>query len=325
VPELKAIPSNPTSNNLPSELTEADILEAISDSGYPLQTIVADQLRSDSFEEVQQEWSYLDQDSGENRPIDVLAVKWLSEEEASRAHSHIYPKLALVVECKQSRLPYVFFLSSSKPEVENFPLIVGLKDRRVEIRTDDSRSTWTVSVLNVLSMTSHTFITDPEYCTSFSKCVRKPSGFELSGTEPFHSLVLPILKAVHHFDTVESPTATAAYFHCHLTIGLGVVNAPMVGMYPTGNTGELIRLPWVRVVKHEADETSNMHFRKGLFAIDIVHKDFLQEYLTNHVIPFASIFSVLALKHQKTLISGKGYATGMEKHWTSNIEGRLQP
>lgn len=282
---------------------------------------MADQLSSDF--EVQEEWSYLDQDSGENRTIDMLAVKWIDEETLPPS-THIYPKLALLIECKQSRLPYVFFLSSSKLRVENFPLIVGLKDGRVQLRTDDSSSTWTIPVLETLSLTSHPFMVEPEYCTSFSKCVRKSDGYELSGTEPFHSLVLPISKAVHHFDMVESPTKMVMYFHCHLTVGLGIVNAPMVGIHAGEEAGELMLLPWVRVAKHEAEETNEPHFRKGLFAIDIVHRDFLQDYLKHQLLPFASMFGALAVKHQKTLISGKGYATGMEKYSMSNLERRLQ-
>jgi hypothetical protein len=66
---------NPASNILGSGVTEAQVAEAISKSGYPLQTLVVkDSLNSFSVEE---EWSFIDADTGTLRTIDIHASRWL--------------------------------------------------------------------------------------------------------------------------------------------------------------------------------------------------------------------------------------------------------
>lgn len=319
---MEAIPNNPLTNKLGSGLTEADLLAAVSKSGYPLQTIVANLLRSQFH--VQQEWCYLDKDTHESRTIDILAEKSLFD--LTQEQPRVRPTLDLLVECKQSALPYVFFLTANKPWVPYFPLLGGLFKHALTITTDDDASTWEFTVLDALALDSHPFIKkEPKYCMSFAKCVRKGSEVELSGDESFHGLILPILKAMHHFQLAESPPKTAYYFDCHLIIGIGVLDAPMVGVRVSEQSHDLELLPWVRVVRHETDETPDWNHRTRLFAIDIVHKDFLQDYLGKHVLPFAEEFCKLVIKHQQVLASGKAFATGMGKYWSHNIEQRLEP
>jgi hypothetical protein len=119
---METRPNNPATNKLGPGLTETDVLDAVSKSGYPLQTIVGNYLRSQFH--VQEEWSYIDKDAQELRTIDILAEKHLYD--LTREHPRVRPTLDLLVECKQSALPYVFFLSSSKPWVPHFPLLAGL-------------------------------------------------------------------------------------------------------------------------------------------------------------------------------------------------------
>jgi hypothetical protein len=61
-----------------------------------------------------------------------------------------------------------------------------------------------------------------------------------------------------------------------------------------------------------------------LYAIDVVHKDFCERYLDEHVKPFASEFGRLALKHHEILASGKGFASGLRKNWLKDLEPRLR-
>lgn len=319
--KMKTTPNNPSTNKLGAGLTETDVLNAVSKSGYPVQTIIADYLRSQFA--VQEEWSYIDKDTQELRTIDILADKCLWD--INKEQPRVRPTLDLLVECKKSALPYVFFLSSSKPWVPHFPLLAGLFRHTLILTTDDDASSWELPILDALELNSHPFIKEPEYCMSFAKCVRQGSDVQLSGSESFHSLVLPILKAMHHFQIAESPPKTAWYFDCHLVIGLGVLDAPMIGIRISEQSHDSRLLPWVRVVKHETDEISDLWNRTRLFAIDIVHKDFLQDYLDKHVLPFAQEFSKLTIKHQQVLASGEAFATGMGKDSWHNIEHRLEP
>jgi hypothetical protein len=319
---METTPNNPSTNKLGPGLAETDVLDAVSKSGYPLQTIVADYLRSQFH--VQEEWSYIDKDAQELRTIDILAEKWLYD--FTQEQPRVRPTLDLLVECKQSTLPYVFFLSSSKPWVPHFPLLAGLFGHTLILTTDDDASSWELPILRALGLDSHPFIAEePEYCMSFSKCVRKGSDVELSGSESFHGLVLPILKAMHYFQIAESPPKTASYFDCHLAIGIGIIDAPMVGVRVSEQSHNLTLLPWVRVVKHETDEIPDWQHWTRLFAIDIIHKDFLKDYLDKHVLPFAQEFSKLVIKHQQVLASGEAFAKGMAKYGSHEIEQRLEP
>ena len=207
---MKQLPDNPPSNHLGPGLSEIDVSNAVERSGYPLQTVVADLLRESGYD-VQEEWSYLDRDTKELRTIDIFAEKLLFdlEEEVPK----VRPTLNLLIECKRSVMPYVFFLSVAKPVLSDFPLIAGLPKPEIMISTDDDASIWVRPVLHALGLESHPFFEQrhpffqyPEYCTTFSKCVRRGSDIELSGSESFHGLVLPILKSAHHF---QAPWALA--------------------------------------------------------------------------------------------------------------------
>jgi len=61
---------NPPTNILPNGLTEADIDKAITKSGYPLQSIIGEILRTRFY--CQDEWSYIDNDSHEIRTMDIF-------------------------------------------------------------------------------------------------------------------------------------------------------------------------------------------------------------------------------------------------------------
>jgi len=97
--------NNPTANILGSGVTEADLAEAIRHSGYPLQTVIANYLRNRFM--VQEEWGYVDRDTRELRTIDILAQDRLYDLSAEQPYAR--PILNLIIECKQSDLPFVFF------------------------------------------------------------------------------------------------------------------------------------------------------------------------------------------------------------------------
>jgi hypothetical protein len=163
---------------------------------------------------------------------------------------------------------------------------------------------------------------------SFSRCVHKGDKLELAGREPFLELTLPLSKAIDYFQRSHSPPKTAVYFDCHMTLGIGVLEAPMVGVIASELSEELALTPWVRVIRHEAGQAELPRWhptRDKFFAIEIVHKDFLQDYLDNHLLPFYKRFSERVNRHQDCLASGKGFAGQMERYWSFDLERRLKP
>ena len=319
---MKESEINPKTNKLGHGVEQEKLEKAIATSGYPLQTVVANLLASNFY--VQEEWSFIDPDSQETRTIDLLAEKHLYNFEGPQPR--VRPTLNLIIECKQSELPYVFFLSHNKPSTPQFPVFAGLASDEVVITSDDDPSSWHFSVLQALEMYNHPFLSDsPEFSSTFSKCVRKGKELELSGSQPYQGLVFPIIKAVSHFKNIESPPSTAMYFDCHLTIGIGVLDSPMVGVRVKEEGHEMILIPWVRVLRHQTPaKGEGKQHRNNTFAFDIIHKDFLPTYISDNLMPFAEKFSELALKHQDVLSSNKGFVSGMGKNSWTDIEKRLE-
>jgi len=316
---MKTSSENPDSNILGNGLNESDIAQAVRASGYPLQIIVS-KILSKKFYLIE-EWSYLDNDT--ERTIDLLAEIRLFE--FSEPQPRVRPTLNLLIECKQSDLPYIFFISPGKPYVPKFPNITGLSSENVVITSDDDPSSWNYSALQALGLHLHPFLSEqPKFCMTFSKCARKGKNIELSGSAPFQGLVFPLLKAVSHFKEVEKPPETAWYFDAHLALGLAVLDAPMVGVRVTEDGNELELIPWARVVRHQSTESSAWSQRASSNAIDVVHADYLAQYIQGKLMPFAEEFSKLALKHQHVLAEGRGFVSGMGQESRTNIEPRLQ-
>lgn len=219
-----------------------------------------------------------------------MAEKYLYNPE--EIQKHVRPTLDLLIECKQSELPYIFFLDNEGTYQYNFPVISGLLHDNVCVSSNDTISEYIFPFDSLLGMDKHKFITqEPQFCLSFSKCTRKGKDLELSGTEAYNGLILPLTKAVDSFKKTKMPPRTAYYFDIHLTIPIGIVNAPMIGVNIS-------------------------------YAIDIVHSDYLETYINRHLLPFANEFSEKLIRHQHIIATGEGYVKEIEKNH-SNIESRL--
>ena len=137
----------------------------------------------------------------------------------------IRPTLNLIIECKKSITPYVFFLSGDAPW-KDFPMITGIPNNSISISTDDTRSTFDCDIPHALSLNEKSFINSPlSSCNSFTKCVRKSSHFECSGDEPYNGLILPILKAMNYFKKI-SQYKKANYYDGNLVLGIGALMPP---------------------------------------------------------------------------------------------------
>lgn len=120
--------SNPPENKLPAGIKEAELTRSITTSGFPLQGVVAHHLKANY--RITEEWSYIDRDTEVLRSLDVFAFRYLTAED------RVTPFAAILIECKSSIHPYVFFQNA----VDNpfpFPTLCGL--RRVDIRQRTGR------------------------------------------------------------------------------------------------------------------------------------------------------------------------------------------
>lgn len=316
-------PNNPIENRLKEGVTEETVLQAVETSGYPLQTVVGGHLRAAGLSDVQQEWSYVDRDSGNTRTLDVIAHKPFFETPRSwrDPEGQVDASLALLIECKQSKLPYVFFLSSDKPSVRDFPAVAGIPPLKISKGGGGSIHSQNPAV--ALSLDRHHFVSDATWCAAFAKCSRKGKDLELSGNEPFNNLVLPLSKALDYFVKVRTRAKDRRdnNYLCTLALALGVLDAPMVGIRVTEEGNEAILLPWVRVVRHETRQLErSARGEDRLIAVDVIHKDFLARYLGDHLLPFAESFSYTVEDHQESIRSGKGRGVGGEPRLAPRVK-----
>ncbi len=315
-------------NQLPCGVNEQQLRHAVETSGYPLQLTIA-QFLQENFG-VSEEWDYLDPDTRQTRTIDIHAEKYVCDlDTISRVR--VRPSARLLIECKQSELPYVFFLSSRTMNPIFFPLIVGTYDELVSITTDDSRSRWSLQIGHALDLPSEPFISKCQHNSSvFSKCTRAGKNLELSGAEPFNSIIFPMCKALDYIRKRDTPTQRFPYSDLALCLGIAALDAPMIGITLESSGTQIKPIDWIRVWRQQKSEEvypghGPFARRDLIFGIDFVHVSFFREYIDSHLLPFAQVFGERVLKHQQELLSGKGFARGMDYDDFKNIERRLKP
>jgi hypothetical protein len=315
--------TNPDSNGLRAGTTAAQLEEAIRRSGYPLQFNIANILRPDFS--VEEEWGFVDATSGTTRTLDLMAESRFHDVDPNRFR--VRPTLNLLVECKQSDLPYVFFLSNStKPE--NYPRLVGLHNNTVTVTTDDDRSTWAFGALSALGLGHDVFLESTSICTTFSKCVRQGKDIELSGADAYNGLVMPLISAVTDFASRSKPPSTAYYFYARMVLMVAVLDAPMVGVRVCRDGERAVSfVPWVRLARSAppADRVGFDAHSGEQLVIDVVHSDYFRTFLESHVVPFTTRFRDRAHKHHEELASGRAFVAGMGRNRWVNVEERMLP
>jgi len=301
-------------NELKAGITREDLRRAIAKSGYPLQASVAEVIRNtissaglDHAMFLQEEWAYIDGDSGETRSIDIFADISLSTEEQQLGIT-----LDLLVECKQSELPYVFFIRGKAPGLTGlFPEIVGLKSNYIEVYIKkDERTAYgpvSMSIHDGLRFWSEQFFDAPvPYAISLAKSVRKGKELELTGEEAYRSLTLPLLKAATYLRRSWAPVPESPSKGCVLVFSIAVLRAPMYCLYRKGEKDVLDSLPWVRVCRLEpgklgigaTSSESEVRF------YDVVHENYLEAYL-DHLLKSSLVVSAKLQEAAQIIIDGR--------------------
>lgn len=117
---MRTSSDNPSTNALAPSVKETELIRAISVSGYPLEGLVARQLTADF--RIVEEWDFIDDTKNEHRNLDVLASRFYETGSADIPNI----SLSLLVECKRSIHPFVFFKRVTTPPIPQFPAIAGV-------------------------------------------------------------------------------------------------------------------------------------------------------------------------------------------------------
>jgi hypothetical protein len=295
-PNVRAADSNPPENRIPSGINEDALLSAIEGSGYPLQVRVAAELK-DAYS-VMEEWGYRDPDTDTHRTLDIRAFRWVGDVTAK--HGSVNPGLLLLIECKRSKLPYVFFKSAVRDRAPGFPQVLGLRKVRI---TSPERASTQVEPEQILGLYGDVpGVALPPVIAALSRAIPKGKHVSLSGKEPFNSLVLPLVKAVRHEITAQRvPRKGAESLYPNLVIPLAVIDAPMLLVETPPTARDPVLVPWVRLVRHERIKETSGLFNSAFYALEAVHASYFHAYVEQYLNPIAQLFSERVHRQAKIL------------------------
>lgn len=292
-------PTNPSKNIVPTNIKEAALINAIEMSGYPLQSVVANKLNQQFG--VTEEWGYIDRDSKEHRSLDIFAFKSLIEDQASS----VQPSLVLLVECKRSMHPYVFFKNVTERPVPQFPLIAGIPNGHVNISEKNGNRGLFASGSTALGLDKLPFVEPgPPKCASFTKATPKGDKVNLSGSDPFNSLILPLVKALNFASQQYKARQKPERLFPTLILCLSVLDAPMILVESPELASDPILTPWVRIVRQEANPDPLSWTPSHFYVIDAIHIDFFDEVVFKHLLPFAEEFRNRVVQVKDILFQG---------------------
>lgn len=277
-------------DQLPPGMAMDDLRTAVLRSGYPFQATVANVLR-DSFDQsenyvtIQEEWAFLDSETNQVRSIDVFAEMRLGKHPGPRL-LRARPYLNMLVECKQSEMPYIFFLRGESPGLHyDFPEIAGLRSPDIVTFSEKDGQVKgpgiLMSIYDVLAFWTQPFFEFPfPFAISVSKAARNRR-IELTGEEAYRSLTLPLMKAADHIKRISEPNPESDSFSCRMLICLAVLRAPMFGVVRDRNDAAIAPIPWVRVCRLEPQQPGSFRSTSSIVRYyDAVHETHLPEYLT---------------------------------------------
>jgi hypothetical protein len=280
----------PSYADLQAGISGKDLLDAINRSGYPFQAEIADHVRTKLSEtegsEVQEEWAYIDSDAGGVRSLDVFVEAPLhSTDDVLKRKKKIRPYLNVLIECKQSELPYIFFLRANSAGYLNFPEIAGMPSADLRIFMEPQSSPlkipFNMSLHDVFACFNlRTFLGPPFNAISAAKAARKGNKLELSGEEIYRGLTLPLMKAADYIRADSAREPDAEVLSPKFIASLAVIRAPLIGAYLHQGKIVMLGIPWVRTCRVEpanADQrtqpTGNVRY------FDVVHSDFFPDYI----------------------------------------------
>lgn len=307
---------NPPENALPKEWDLDALSEAVTKSGYPLQTVIGQRLKELGYL-LEEEWAYFDADEGTERRMDLSAVRPLQEGEYVQGGRRLETALALKIECKQSRVPLIAMEAVAPPAAHSFPAVVGFPASVINVSPNDFEHEWIqASLMQALGLTQHDF-----NCTApIASTLTGPQGpnttkIVLSGDTPYNGIVLPLIKAVAHYAEVFKASGwvgdSGGWWRARLTVPVAVVDAPLLLARLPGSSPTLEPVPWVRLVYRAAQSHETERERTWPTMVDVVHRHFFESYLREHLGPFADEFRNRINRKLDILVRGAATLPGL--------------
>ena len=290
---------NPPENSLGEGLTDQNVQDAVRRSGYPLQNVVASEL-TERFD-VTEEWGYVDRASGDHRSLDLHAYRGL----APAKSTYFDPALTLLVECKRSELPYVFFEAAIPSTPPDFPRVIGFLSRTFQLHSRSANASRDTEPAVFMGLHEFHFIRKgPPICNAFTRAERKGKALNLSGDVPFNAVILPLISALDHWASMIAPIKGQEKYYPNMSLCVCVLDAPMIIAGGSEADPTLTLRPWVRVVRGEASKVHKWTTYRH-YVVDFVHKAFVKRFIGDHIAPFADEFADRLLTNEALFKRGR--------------------
>ncbi len=297
---------NPKGNELKAGLTDEELLKAISSSGYPLQHRIALMLKSEF--QLAEEWGYSDRDSNEPRSLDLMARRRITSDPGRPVQLSV----ALLIECKRSDLPIVFFQAAVPRVPRNYPKVFGFGRHGFSLTS--GRESQELRFSDVLRMEDFPWISQAlPVCRSMARVERHPKPL-LSGDFPFREAVLPLVNAIDHWDSIHQWEGGGPRAFPVATFLVSVLDAPMVIAHGPPESLKAEMAPWVRVVRQESAKGEHgVTYRN--YVVDFVHVEFFPDFIKGHLLPFAASLAERIAEGEVMLLRGNGIVSSLD-NWT---------
>lgn len=316
---VRVAEGNPPENVLGPNAEAEQVIEGLKASGYPLEGVVC-RAMIDHFDMVVPEWGFVDSETNKHRSLDVFGSKEVARSEAVEA------TVVLLVECKRSDLPYVFFRDvTPTTTVRGFPRSCGLQRSvvRVHERHGNRSVEWPVAA--AFDLTAHPFITAVPVCSAFARAEPKTKkAFRFSGADTFRRVVLPLARATDHAAAMFQPHRNAVPIRPKAVVSVAVLDAPMLLVEDPERPGDPVMTPWVRVRRQEARSQERSYDMYAWYGIDVVHTAFFETYLESHLLPYASDFGNALVTNSDIVLHGGEVEDIKDFEWAS-VTRRVDP
>jgi hypothetical protein len=273
------------------------ILAALREAGWLLEQETQTALREASFEVVPG-FAFPDPDDGSvSREIDVFGQKTIHIDEALR----VMVRVSVLVECKQSRMPYVLIGRATDDSVRNRPRAENtLRFPSVEVRRD-GEGTGSVTTYSVpghqylgLDQAAGSPWTDPFEANQMTRLDFSRKRWEANNETIFTSLVYPLAKAVTHLDkhlrqlmdmslSTHDPSRYR-WAYADFRFPVVVTSSPIYSVNVGEEPIEPRPVPWGTMTRHIRTQSVD-----GLFHVDVVSYEHLPAYLDERVGKLAQV------------------------------------
>ncbi|MBI4901866.1 MAG: hypothetical protein HY829_15515 [Actinobacteria bacterium] len=284
-------------NELRLGMTNEELLGAVGRSGYPFQAVVTElieeQLQSSGNLAVYEEWSYRDSDTDTIRQLDALVI--LNGKPREHGSQFVRTRLVLLVECKKSDNPYVFF---TRDKVQYWNILEGFPSEWVTIHDYPRDFDYRMHVSDFFGLYDLPINCIP-HAVSIARAEWQQKKIVLSGEEFFRSLYHPLLKARDYFCEISRNNEDPLIRTITMVLPIAVLDAPMRVVVGGGERVQLEEAVGIRVTRLEPrDSFDRMTDYRSYF--DAVHVGALEDYLRLAQDALSTI-TARVLRHEPTI------------------------